>query len=88
MCQLDDSRQAYTSTPSFWLKTNTYREQPNVQYAFKTMGHLFHRARSVAPYILVSYEEKKRLFMFLRGDARPTSRRRTARAFLVLDGLP
>jgi len=29
---------AYTNTPSFWLKTNTYREQPKVEYEYKLLG--------------------------------------------------
>eukprot|EP00632_Arachnochrysis_sp_CCMP2950_P014664 CAMPEP_0185695460 /NCGR_PEP_ID=MMETSP1164-20130828/4537_1 /TAXON_ID=1104430 /ORGANISM="Chrysoreinhardia sp, Strain CCMP2950" /LENGTH=334 /DNA_ID=CAMNT_0028362319 /DNA_START=1 /DNA_END=1005 /DNA_ORIENTATION=+ len=31
---------AYTNVPSFWLKTNTYREQPTVQYEYKVLGLL------------------------------------------------
>lgn len=31
---------AYTSTPSFWLKTATYREQPKVSYEYKFLGLL------------------------------------------------
>ena len=31
---------AYTNVPSFWLKTNTYREQPQVEYEYKVIGLL------------------------------------------------
>lgn len=31
---------AYTNVPSFWLKTNTYREQPKVNFQYKVLGNL------------------------------------------------
>jgi transmembrane protein 231 len=31
---------AYTNVPSFWLKTNTYREQPKVAFQYKVLGNL------------------------------------------------
>ena len=31
---------AYTNVPSFWLKTNTYREQPKVEFQYKVLGNL------------------------------------------------
>lgn len=30
----------YTTVPSFWLKTNTYKEQPSVSFQYKVLGNL------------------------------------------------
>ena len=31
---------AYSNVPSFWLKTNTYREQPKMSFQYKVLGDL------------------------------------------------
>jgi len=31
---------SYSDVPSFWLKTNTYREQPRIEYEYKIIGIL------------------------------------------------